>query len=119
VRLSVLENAPYQSPADGSALGQASVPSAALATWAIWMTVIFGISPVGGDLLVSASRAEGSIYYIALCLLFLALMVTPLALLFSRSGLRAFAATPIRITISCLIIGLYVVGHGSMIIRRF
>ena len=118
VRLSVLENKPYKPPPDSVAADPVSVPSTALATWAIWLSVIFGISPVGGDVLFAASRSQNPIYYIGLCLLFLTLMVTPLALLFLRSGQRAFAVTPIRITVSCLIIALYVAVHGSMLIRR-
>ena len=118
MRLSVLDNNPYQSPTDGSA-SDAPAPSKALATWAIWLSVIFGISPVGGDILFSASRAQNPLIYIGLALFFLALMATPIVLLFLRGGTRSFAATPIRITISCLIIALYVYVHGSMLIRRF
>ena len=119
MRLSVLADNPYQSPNGDNTSDVASPPSKALATWAIWLSLIFGISPVGGDLLFSASRAENPLVYIGLATFFLVLMATPFVVLFLRGGTRAFAATPIRITISCLIIALYVYVHGSMLIRRF
>ncbi len=113
-----MDSNPYQPPADGGITGPATSSDTVLATWAIWLSVIFGISPLGADLLVSASQANNPLYYTGLCLLFLVFMVAPLAMLFYRGGTRAFARTPIRITISCMIIAFYLIVHASAIARR-
>jgi len=109
---------PYQPPSADSAESP-DPPNTTLATWAIWLALILGATPIGADLLDAASLAQTPFYHIVLPVLFIAAMVTPVALLFLKSRFGGFAAAPIRITISCLIIVLYVYAYGTVLIRRF
>ncbi len=73
--------------------------------------LVLGFSPVGGDILFVASQSGSVTFYLALVILFFVAMITPVVLLYRDSGFAGFAAAPIRIAVTFLVVSLYLFVH--------
>jgi hypothetical protein len=93
----------------------AALPNKRLATWAVVLALVL-FSPVGADILFSASRKSVPIYAALIAVFFVA-TITPVVLLYRRSGLAGFLAAPIRIAITLLILALFLLVHISSLVH--